>query len=851
MNLQQLSLYDDYVIGQDSDMTLPPGSRHYQLLSYLSHLTDGQHIVDISDTNGCNSYALAYNSKNCVFTFDASSKSQNNLVILNQFDFEHYNDTLVSSNLVCVDLPNRSGAMEYQIYQHLLKLNYRGIMVCNGIWSSKQMRDTFWSLIPQSLKSDVTLIGHEHGTGIIHFGHQIADLNLQPIDNSDWTLVTAYFDLSHTPDVCDAMRSKEYYMNHAQGVMMSPYNLVVYCDQSSLVDIQQMRPLHLKEKTKYIVLDFDSLRTDQDPRCFAELRNCIIANRCSHPYAQDPRNNASYYLFCLSRYSLVKRTIRENPFGSTHFAWINICIERMGYGNLSHLDSVLALHRDKFSTCYIDYIPQELVNNTVEYFKFGRCSMCSGFFTGNTKYMYDVCDLIEKEFFIQLEKGYGHADEQLYSPVYFKHPELFEHYYGDYTEMIINYVHVYEHAHKIIEIFIKHSYEHHNYLKCLECCEYVWKSYCLKTCVLTQQQLQELSYYRVMCHFHLKSNDSRKQNERSQCSVITSLYNVGNPERCMGIISNVKDWLKCSLPMIIWTDDTYYEQLCQIFESRDNVTIINRPLISFPPFTDLEMITKLYHLYKVHNRHPVKDSIMYHMLMFSRPYMWQESMSINPYNSDGFICTDIGISRFTGDLSVIDNWNVNTNHTVKMLLINPYVSGEPSPKDYFRLTRHNIAGGMVTGTSTAINRLICYFDQELKQMIADQWLQLDEVIWTLVARKHPDVFDFYYGDYCGIISNYNSLRDYTNICNIIQKYLDNRLYPEAQRVINRIDVHYSDQLLYIYVKYSILTNYFVYNKKLHTNVKHLIESQQYRGILGSLLECNKSNLAYYTNVNFS
>lgn len=67
----------------------------------------------------------------------------------------------------------------------------------------------------------------------------------------------------------------------------------------------------------------------------------------------------------------------------------------MGYQNLIHLDEALSVHRDKFSTCYIDYIPKSLIDHPNEYFRYGRCSMCSVFFTGNTTYMKQVCHAIE------------------------------------------------------------------------------------------------------------------------------------------------------------------------------------------------------------------------------------------------------------------------------------------------------------------------------------------------------------------------------------------------------------------------------------------------------------------------
>jgi hypothetical protein len=170
-------------------------------------------------------------------------------------------------------------------------------------------------------------------------------------------------------------------------------------------------------------------------------------------------------------------------------------MERMGYQNLMRLDEGLALYRNKFSTCYIDYIPHDLIKNTNEYFKWGRCSMCSGFFTGNSEYMYKVCDLIENKFLQYLEEGYGHADEQLFSPVYFENPDLFEHYYGDYGQMITNYRYVYSNPCAPIHNFIQNSFNHKNYKKCFEACKYVYESYKMNKCQLNDEYINKLIYY--------------------------------------------------------------------------------------------------------------------------------------------------------------------------------------------------------------------------------------------------------------------------------------------------------------------------------------------------------------------
>jgi hypothetical protein len=203
----------------------------------------------------------------------------------------------------------------------------------------------------------------------------------------------------------------------------------------------------------------------------------------------------------MARYAMLKQAIAENPFGSTHFAWLNICIERMGFQNLIQLPRVFAVNRDKFSTCYIDYQRKE--NYLDDVMRWGRCSMCSGFFTGNAHYMKEFCDRIEAKFLECLEKGYGHADEQLYSLVYFEDPSIFEVYYGDYTEMITNYEWIRERANQPLYLLIKHSYEARDYTTCLPGCIALWKSWKRGFARLTELEVTHLIWYYEQTLSHL------------------------------------------------------------------------------------------------------------------------------------------------------------------------------------------------------------------------------------------------------------------------------------------------------------------------------------------------------------
>jgi hypothetical protein len=229
-------------------------------------------------------------------------------------------------------------------------------------------------------------------------------------------------------------RDINHYMKNANMTMSLDQNLVVYCDAESEPYLRSIRPAYLHSKTKFITIEF----TDID---IVKNNYQKVANSRKNKKSYDERNTISYYLLCMARYDLLMNTMKDNPFNSTHFAWCNICIERMSWKSGRIFPKIWQEFRDKFSTCYIDYQPKQLViDNPQEYYRYGgRCSMCSGFFTGNKYYMTQFCDKIVEAFNDMLNINCGHADEQLFSIVYFRHPELFEFYLGDYSEMITNY----------------------------------------------------------------------------------------------------------------------------------------------------------------------------------------------------------------------------------------------------------------------------------------------------------------------------------------------------------------------------------------------------------------------------
>jgi hypothetical protein len=433
------------------------GSQHYRLLAWLSTQFYGRDLIDIGTHRGSSALALSYSGTNTVHTFDIDdrlaqewkmSKWANRDI---QFHKENlwdpatraaWRDRLLGSAAIFMDIDPHDGPMELEFFQWLKAEGYKGLLICDDIWYFKGMRDAFWYHVPDADKVDATLVGHWSGTGIVHFGNTHVEVQERAIsralansEGKSWTAVTAYFNLAKRPDASAEIKARpqSYYMQHANMTMALPVNLVVFCDPDSKAALEAMRPAHLKTATHWIVMEFDEFELIQANYEF------IQATREARNYKADPRNTTSYYLFCMLRYVMLQRAMAENVFRSTHFAWVNICIERMGWKSGAIFPLVWSEFRDKFSTCYIDYQPRTWLKNLEEYYRWGRCGMCSGFFTGSAEYMGKFCESVLAKFTEMTARGLGHADEQLFSLVFFEKPEIFEFYLGDYTEMIVNY----------------------------------------------------------------------------------------------------------------------------------------------------------------------------------------------------------------------------------------------------------------------------------------------------------------------------------------------------------------------------------------------------------------------------
>lgn len=429
---------------------------HYDLLQGLARQHRGRAIIDIGTQRGSSALALSAEPSNHVHSFDIADtcdrdrwQGRSNIsfhlqdVVSDGPGWDEHRALILGSALIFLDIDPHEGVMELAFYHRLKQEGYKGLLVCDDIWYFKGMRDNFWYHVPSSEKRDVTPAGHFSGTGLIRvsgvWGDAVDNDNDNGDDDSwkaagDWTVVTAYFDLTKEPDASPEIKARpdKHYLDAANMTMALESNLVVFCDAASESRLRALRPVHLLERTRYVVREFSDFALVKE---WGERVGRLKQNKDNW----DARMTGSYYLFCMLRYVMLLEVMSTNPFGSSFFAWCNVCIERMGWASGKAFAGIWSERRERFSSCYIDYRTDAYVADEARYFYEGKCSFCSGFFTGSEDYMARFCRLVLVEFERAAAKGLGHADEQLFSIVYKKHSWIFEPYLGDYQQMITNY----------------------------------------------------------------------------------------------------------------------------------------------------------------------------------------------------------------------------------------------------------------------------------------------------------------------------------------------------------------------------------------------------------------------------
>jgi hypothetical protein len=354
-------------------------------------------------------------------------------------------------------------------------------------------------------------------------------------------------------------------------------------------------------------------------------------------------------------------------------------------------------------------------------------------------------------------------------------------------------------------------------------------------------------------------------------TIITMLYDIrsienDSNERNRKLESYIdfskKFLLKLPYPIIIFIDENI-ETFNAIYNFRKELNLLEKTVIIKKNFTntyfykDLSRLQELQDKFHILNGDIQHETPHYIILNNNKFDCIDNAIELNPFGSTHFLWMDFGINHIAETTERIHKWIFDIPDKIKQLCINPYTENT-SQKEQFQLIYHNMAGGLFSGSKNNLKKYSELFKQKTEQIYNDDWYQIDEAVMTMVQRENPELFDLFYGDYQGIVSNYiYPIHNIDLILRGSQKCLDFNRIKEAFDIlvyclryfeINPNCIHF-----YNFIQQNITTNYFFNNKLLLDEVIKLInikkQSTNIQDIeqINSLLENNRVNIEFYQN----
>lgn len=356
-------------------------------------------------------------------------------------------------------------------------------------------------------------------------------------------------------------------------------------------------------------------------------------------------------------------------------------------------------------------------------------------------------------------------------------------------------------------------------------------------------------------------------------TIVTMMYDIRKMENCTNernrklesyIDFSKKFLLTLPYPMILFIspDDSYTKDA--ILNVRGDLGLMDKTIIYELEFKytyfyrHLSRLEELQRSFFILNGDIQHETPLYVILNNNKFCFIEQSIMLNPFKTTHFLWMDFGINHVALSTDNIHEWITKIPDKIRQLCINPYIERD-EPRQFFQNIHHNCAGGLFSGSAENMFKYCQLFKEKTEQIYNEGWYQIDEAVMTMVQRENLDMFDFFFGDYEGIVSNYlrpvHSLiliQLVMNKCIALNKpdWLYKMLVYMEPFYLDMVKKNEIDENLLNYINNSIVCNYYFNNGELRQilidTINHLLESGNEdvkNFIKGS------PNLQYYKNNN--
>lgn len=234
------------------------------------------------------------------------------------------------------------------------------------------------------------------------------------------TFVTGFFNLRRVDD--PQSTNFEQYFAALQVLLDTPINLILY----TTADIVDKLQYTARDNLQVVALS---------SMPYQHLVPEITATWGKYITNNAPKDTPAFAAMCLSKFALLLRAMRDNPFQTDHFAWIDAGLSLKVHDwhllpSLTPSDKVKIMHLNPTNT-------EEV--NLYQFVHTCRYKCAAGLFTGHRKYMRKYCLKVIETARHYLDLGHFGLEQEFMAIVCVRYPQWITAYYGDFWDLVGNY----------------------------------------------------------------------------------------------------------------------------------------------------------------------------------------------------------------------------------------------------------------------------------------------------------------------------------------------------------------------------------------------------------------------------
>lgn len=293
------------------------------------------------------------------------------------------------------------------------------------------------------------------------------------------TMVTSCFNLTRFNAGCRSLLDN---IESFDILLSLPCYLVIYGDSTTIPILKERRiGFGLGEMTVFIQKEYEELEV-------AIFTTKVKANREAYWPTRDSRTCVESHLICCAKFYFLQEVMELNPFGHERFGWIDGNLKMSNPANIKicenyspHklLGAIENTPYKKFKLQVINVLDKRFKTpeNKREMYEQYRWVMAGCFFTFGKTVGQKVLSRLQEIFEDTTMAGYGHAEEMFFLEVLDEFAEEIERTYGDYGQIVNNWIKPMRNLHYIYELILKKYYAMGYYREADQCARGLIRSF--------------------------------------------------------------------------------------------------------------------------------------------------------------------------------------------------------------------------------------------------------------------------------------------------------------------------------------------------------------------------------------